>query len=157
MIAVKVDNSHQTNCRWYSGSGIYRHTWLLSTNKIHVAHWGTFVSSPQVSKELATLRINTRISNEGESPARCTLVTTIIDRDGNAVQSAEAGQEIVAGKEYEFVQQITVNTPRLWSVADPYLYKVRSTVRDAERTWWTNTRLRSAFAKPSSMQIKDFC
>ncbi len=69
LIAVKVDNSHQTNCRWYSGSGIYRHTWLLSTNKVHVAHWGTFVSAEQVSKEAATLRVRTRVSNESESRA----------------------------------------------------------------------------------------
>src|ERR1700685_3907273 len=86
VIAVKVDNSHQTNCRWYSGSGIYRHTWLLSTYQVHVAHWGTFVSSPQVSKEAATLRVSTKISNESASGAHCTLVTSIIDRDGNAAQ-----------------------------------------------------------------------
>jgi len=129
VIAVKVDNSHQTNCRWYSGSGIYRHTWLLSTNRIHVAHWGTFVSSPQVSKEAATLRVSTKISNESASGAHCTLVTSIIDRDGNAGQSAETGQDVAPGNEYEFLQQLTVNAPRLWSVADPYLYKVRSTLR----------------------------
>jgi beta-galactosidase len=133
VIAVRVDNSHQTNCRWYSGSGIYRHTWLLSTNKVHVAQWGTFVSSPQVSKEVATLRINTRTNNESGNATRCTLVTSVIDRDGNAVQSAEASQEIAAGKGYEFLQQIKVNTPHLWSVADPYLYKVRSTVRTQNR------------------------
>jgi len=129
VIVVKADNSHQTNCRWYSGSGIYRHTWLLSTNKIHVAHWGTFVSSPQVAKEAATIRVSTRISNESESAARCTLVTSIIDREGNAVQSAETGLDVAARKEYEFLQQIEVNTPHLWSVADPHLYKVRNTVR----------------------------
>jgi beta-galactosidase len=129
VIAVKVDNSHQTNCRWYSGSGIYRHTWLLSTNKIHIAHWGKFVSSPQVSKEVATLRINTKISNESGRSARCTLVTSIIDRDGNALQSAETSQDVGAGKEYEFLQEVKLNRPHLWSVADPYLYKVHSTVR----------------------------
>jgi beta-galactosidase len=133
LIAVKVDNSHQTNCRWYSGSGIYRHTWLLSTNKVHVAHWGTFVSSTQVSKDVATLRVITKISNESGSTARCALATGIIDRDGNAVQSAESTQDIAAGKECEFLQQIKLNAPRLWSVADPYLYKVHSTVRDQSR------------------------
>jgi len=50
VVAVKVDNSHQTNCRWYSGSGIYRHTWLLATNQVHVAYWGTFATTPHVSK-----------------------------------------------------------------------------------------------------------
>ena len=51
VIAVKVDNSRQPNCRWYSGSGIYRHTWLLATNQLHVAYWGTFVTSPRVAEE----------------------------------------------------------------------------------------------------------
>jgi beta-galactosidase len=126
VIAVKVDNSRQTNCRWYSGSGIYRHTWLLSTNKVHVAHWGTFVSSSRVSKQAAALRISTRISNESESPAGCTLVTSIIDGNGNVVDSAEASQDIATGQEYEFLQEIKVN--------DPYLYRAHSTVRTGGRT-----------------------
>jgi beta-galactosidase len=129
VVAVKADNSHQTNCRWYSGSGIYRHTWLLSTNKVHIAPWGTFVSSPQVSKDTATLRINTKIQNEGKDAARCNLVSSLLDRDGKVIQTAEATQEIATGAEYEFVQQINVDRPRLWWVADPYLYKVRSSVR----------------------------
>jgi beta-galactosidase len=129
LIAVKVDNSHQTNCRWYSGSGIYRHTWLLSTNKVHVAHWGTFVSAEQVSKEAATLRVRTRVSNEGETATRCTLATSLVDRDGNTVESAEAVRDVGAGEEHEFIQQVKVSTPRLWSVADPYMYSMRSAVR----------------------------
>jgi beta-galactosidase len=133
VIAVKVDNSHQTNCRWYSGSGIYRHTWLLSTDKVHIAHWGTFVSSSQVAKDVATLRVVTKISNESGSAAHCTLATSIIDRNGNAVQSAESAQDIAAATEYEFVQQIKVNNPRLWSVADPYLYRAHSAVRNPSR------------------------
>src|ERR1700733_13024093 len=129
LIAVKVDNSHQTNCRWYSGSGIYRHTWLLSTNKVHVAHWGTFVSAEQVSKEGVRLRVRTRVSNEGESATRCTLATRLVDRDGNTVESAEAVRDVGAGEEHEFIQQVKVSTPRLWSIADPYMYSMRSAVR----------------------------
>jgi beta-galactosidase len=133
VIAVKVDNSHQTNCRWYSGSGIYRHTWLLSTNKVHVAHWGTFVSFSQVLKDAAKLRISTRINNASGNAGRCALITSIIDRDENVVTTAEVSQDVAAGEEYEFLQQINVNTPHLWSVTDPYLYKVRSTVRIQSR------------------------
>ena len=130
VIAVNVDNSHQTNCRWYSGSGIYRHTWLLSTNTLHVAQWGTFVTSPQVTRDAATLHIKTRIKNDGRNPARCTLATTLLDSNGTAVQSAEAGHEVAANEEYEFVQQLKVEKPHLWSVEDPHQYKVRSTVRE---------------------------
>jgi len=134
VVAVRVDNSHQTNCRWYSGSGIYRHAWLLSTNKVHVAPWGTFVSSPQVSNDAATLRVNTKIQNEGKDVAHCNLISSLIDHDGKVIQTAEATHEIPPGSEYEFVQQINVDRPHLWSVADPYLYKVHSSVRTLNAT-----------------------
>ncbi len=128
VIAVKVDNSRQPNCRWYSGSGIYRHTWLLATNHVHVAYWGTFVTSPHVSKDNATLQVRTRVRNEGKSAAACTLVTTLFDKDGKSAGSVKANQEIAPNGEYEFVQQIAVQQPNLWSPADPYLYKVHSAV-----------------------------
>jgi beta-galactosidase len=130
VVAVKVDNSRQTNCRWYSGSGIYRHAWLLVTNLLHVAYWGTFVTSPRVAKEAATLQIRTRVKNDGKSAARCTLASSIRDKDGKAIQTAEAAQEITANDEYEFVQQVRVQKPELWSVTNPYLYTVHSTVQE---------------------------
>ena len=70
VIAVKADNSHQPNCRWYSGSGIYRHTWLLVTNNVHVAHWGTFVTTPQVDMGSAIVQVKTRVQNEGHERRR---------------------------------------------------------------------------------------
>ena len=82
LIAVRVDNSLQPNCRWYSGSGIYRHTWLLVTNQVHVAHSGTFVTFPLVSREAATCRIETTIRNDGKSDVLCTLATSILGSDG---------------------------------------------------------------------------
>jgi beta-galactosidase len=133
IIAVKVDNSRQTNCRWYSGSGIYRHTWLLSTNKVHVAPWGTFVSTPQISSDAATLRVSTKIQNEGKTTARCTLISSVFDSDGKLAQSSEDTHEIVSGTEYEFVQLMHVDKPHIWSVADPYLYRVHSIVRTQGR------------------------
>ncbi|HKI13277.1 MAG TPA: glycoside hydrolase family 2 TIM barrel-domain containing protein [Candidatus Acidoferrum sp.] len=130
VIAVKVDNSQQTNCRWYSGSGIYRHTWLLSTNRVHIAHWGTFVTAPLVSRDVATIQIKTTIKNEGKKSASCTLTTNLLDAEGKAIQSAESSQEVAANGENEFVQQVRVMNPHLWSVGDSYLYKVHSTVHE---------------------------
>jgi len=133
VIAVKVDNSRQTNCRWYSGSGIYRHTWLLATNRVRIAYWGTFVTTPRVSKDAATVQIKTRVRNDAKTSARCTLLTAILDNSGKAVQTAESVQEISANGEYEFVQQVRLEKPELWSVANPHLYSVRSTVREQGR------------------------
>ncbi|MCE1155615.1 MAG: beta galactosidase jelly roll domain-containing protein, partial [Bacteroidales bacterium] len=57
VLAVRVDNSMQPNSRWYSGSGIYRNVWLVTTNDVHVAHWGTYVTTPEVSAEKALLKV----------------------------------------------------------------------------------------------------
>ncbi len=130
LVAVKVDNSRQTNCRWYSGSGIYRHTWLLATNGVHIGTWGTFVTTPRVAKERATVQVETWVRNETGRNAACTLATAILDRDGRTVQSGEASQQVAAAGDYRFVQQLAVETPSLWSHLDPYLYRVHSTLRD---------------------------
>jgi beta-galactosidase len=91
------------------------------------------VTSPHVSKDAATVQIKTRVRNDGKSAARCTLATSILDQEGKTVQSAEAVQEVAATGVYEFVQQVTVAKPNLWSVKNPYLYKVRSAVRLQDR------------------------
>ena len=49
-VVVRVDNSQQKNCRWYTGSGIYRHVWLIETADVHFKHWGTFVTTPVVEQ-----------------------------------------------------------------------------------------------------------
>ena len=128
LMAVRVDNSHQPNCRWYSGSGIYRHTRLTITDKLHVAHWGTFVTSEKVSEKSATIQIKTRVRNEGKNGIMCTLSTSVLECDGKAVQTAETSRNIAAGGEYEFIQKVKITNPSLWSPDNPYLHKVRSTV-----------------------------
>ena len=51
VVAVRVDNSHQPNLRWYSGSGIYRHTWLINTGPVYIEQWGTGVTTPQITRK----------------------------------------------------------------------------------------------------------
>ena len=89
-IAVRVDNSLQPNCRWYTGSGIYRHTWLIITDPIHLAQWGTFVTTPSVSPQSASVEITTRVMNESDRDAACELKTEIVDQKGTR---GAAGQQ----------------------------------------------------------------
>jgi beta-galactosidase len=147
VLAVRVDNSHQPNSRWYSGSGIYRHTWLTTTRDVHVAHWGTQVIPEKVTVESATLKIRTRVENEGGRPIRATLLTSLLDGSGQTVESAESVRTIGQGRDYTFAQQLRVDDPKLWSVGTPTMYTLRSTVRTPDGvvdTYDTPVGVRSA-------------
>jgi beta-galactosidase len=134
ILAVRVDNSTQPDARWYTGSGIYRHVWLLVTNGVHITHWGTCVTTPIVLQEQAWVVIRTRIRNESVSERKLALRATIFDAAGNVVGVDEGGKPasislshpLSAGAEHEVIQRIRVEGPRLWSVQDPYLYQVHS-------------------------------
>ncbi len=128
VIAVRVDNSEQPNSRWYSGSGIYRNVWLVTTNKVHVDHWGTYITTPVVNKMNAYVLVQTRIRNDQKEPAKVTLITTIYDASGNEVAGAPIHKTIPADSVEEFTQNIMVANPHLWSTQDPYLYKAVSKV-----------------------------
>ena len=119
VIAVKVDNSQQPNSRWYSGSGIYRNVWLTTLDPVHIEHWGTYVTTPDVSSESATVVIKTQVQNGSKSPVN--LTTIIQDASGRDVtRSTEKGVRAIVD------QTLRVPAPVLWSDDRPYLYKVVS-------------------------------
>ena len=126
VIAVKVDNSVQPNSRWYSGSGIYRNVWLETTNKIAVDHWGSYITTPEVSNSSAKINLQLNLKNANGKKQNITVKTRIIDASGKTV--ATAGN-ILAIKDSALVNESTmVNNPHLWSDTDPYLYKAISQV-----------------------------
>ncbi|WP_301931201.1 sugar-binding domain-containing protein [Ferruginibacter sp.] len=85
VIAVKVDNSKQPNSRWYSGSGIYRNVWLVTTDKIYVDHWGTFITTPVINDKSATVRINTSIRMSGSQQKNISVTNIIYAAEGKVV------------------------------------------------------------------------
>jgi beta-galactosidase len=133
VIAVRVDNSAQPNSRWYSGSGIYRHVWLTVTNPLHVAPWGTYVTTSEVTTNSADVRIRTQVQNEGSQTQTVSLVSEILDSEGQPVVTSESEKAIPAGGQFEFDQAVQVASPRLWSPDTPILYHVRSVVRSGGR------------------------
>ena len=84
MLAVRV-NVQQPCSRWYSGAGIYRHVWLTITDPVHVAPWGTYVTTPEVPDAAAAVRVRTQVRNEGADGVKATLTTAILDADGKMV------------------------------------------------------------------------
>jgi beta-galactosidase len=126
-IAVKVDNSVQPNSRWYSGSGIYRNVWLVTTNKIAVDHWGTYVTTPKVSNSMALVHVETSLWLGKERDLK--LKTTIYNSAGIAIKAVTS--DVYPGKiaNHAIAQQdILITKPELWSVDHPYLYKIVSQV-----------------------------
>jgi len=132
-IAVKVDNSQQPNSRWYSGSGIYRNVWLTTLDPVHVEQWGTYVTTPQVSAQSATVVIKTKVRNGSNSGAPVNLTTLIQDANGRVVARSVANAVAAKGAHAEVSQTLKVSSPSLWSDDRPYVYKVVSQLQQGGR------------------------
>jgi beta-galactosidase len=123
IVAVKVDNSKQPNSRWYSGSGIYRNVWLVSTGKIFIDHWGTFITTPKISGQSATINLQLTARLTGERPKNMTVLTAILSADGKELANKVSTLNSLPEKSMVTSQSFTVNNPDLWSDKNPYLYK----------------------------------
>ena len=129
IIAVKVDNSQQPNSRWYSGSGIYRNVWLVTTNTIFVDHWGTSITTAAVTEQSAGVNIKTTINNSNATAARLMVKTSIYDDMQKLVNSTTSDQSCNANEVTALLQHLTVTRPMLWSVEHPHLYKAVTTLQ----------------------------
>lgn len=128
VLAVKVDNSQQPNSRWYSGSGIYRNVWLVTTEKVHVDHWGTFVTTPAVREQSAKVSVQTKVRNASPQNQSITLKTAVFDQNGKQVTAVKSASVALKDSVCEIVQQLTVMNPALWSMESPQLYQAVTTI-----------------------------
>ncbi|NWF90621.1 MAG: DUF4982 domain-containing protein [Ignavibacteriaceae bacterium] len=136
-ISVKVDNSQQPNSRWYSGSGIYRNVWLITTEKIFVDHWGTFITTPEVNEQRAKILMSIKIRNKSENDKPLKVKTELFNFENKKV--AETISEVVATTKdlNELSQNLTIDNPELWSVDNPYLYKAVTLIEDGKQLFDT--------------------
>ena len=127
-LKVQVDNAAEPNSRWYSGSGIYRPVWLMVAEPLHLAQWGVYVTTPEVTAQAASVRVQTSLENESEAAQEVTLRSRILGPDGQPAASAEAHASVAAGRKHKFNQELKVRAPSLWSVDTPVLYTLESEV-----------------------------
>lgn len=125
VISVKVDNSKQPNSRWYSGSGIYRHVWLVTTAPVRVAQWGTCITTPKILPQLAAVEIKTTLQRPKDGKAASGITIRTILTDGGGIEVARAVSKPLALKDEqtEITQGLSIEKPVLWSIDHPYLYK----------------------------------
>lgn len=118
-IAVKTANEG-LNCRWYTGSGIYRHVWLETTNRLHLDEWDTYVDASVVEGKSAKVKVSAKVFNENSAEVDGEMKVEIVDAAGKVVATAgkSLGEAVVA-------TELTVKAPRLWSVDSPYRYTAR--------------------------------
>jgi beta-galactosidase len=127
-IAVRVDASIEEGW-FYEGAGIYRHVWLTKTAPLHVAHWGTFVTTA-VKDRSAEVTARVTVANDTTNHADFKIEQTILNAEGKAVASGQLqGLSLKAGAAAEFSSVLTVPDPHLWSVDSPYLHTLVTTLR----------------------------
>lgn len=124
VIAVRVDNSKHPNSRWYSGSGIYRNVWLVTTNALHVDHWGTYITTPTVTRDNAEIKIQTNIKNSSDLSQAFELYSILIDKDGKEIARINNSGSVGVGENVSMGQSLKISNPILWSIDNPYLYKI---------------------------------
>ncbi len=121
--------------------GIYRDVRLVLTDPLHVPfqgsaehEGGTFVTTPRITPENATVRVRTWVKNDFPSEKSTTIVTLVRDHDNKVVAKATSTIAIAAGATSEFDQDLgAITTPHLWSPDTPYLYRVDTEVHDGAR------------------------
>ena len=134
VIAVRVDNSKQPNTRWYTGSGIYRHVWLVKTNPVYFSMWGVYVTTPFVSADSAIIAVQSKIENNSNSAKELVLRATIIDKNGKIISVSETPFNVESGKQSEVGTKIKIANPKLWSIESPNLYKLQTSIVERKNT-----------------------
>ena len=126
VIAVRVDNSEQPNSRWYSGCGIYRNVWLTVADPVHVDLWGTYVTTPQVDEQNATIQITTTVKNDSKNAEEVKISTIIVDANGKKVTETNSVQSLSSGQKAEVGHELNLRNPIRWTIENPYLYSVKT-------------------------------
>ncbi|WP_031427909.1 beta-galactosidase GalB [Flavimarina sp. Hel_I_48] len=121
-ILIKVDNAQQPNSRWYSGSGIYRNVWLTTTNKLRVPQWGTFITTPHISTDSASVKIVVQVENGYKTSKTAQIRTKIVYKHTKIASISSENTTILAHKSDSLRQEISIPDPELWSVDNPAMY-----------------------------------
>ncbi len=132
VIAVRVDDLKQPSARWYGGAGVYRHVWLKHTAPIHVGHWGTYLTTPEVTDESATVAIVTTIENSSKSEQEILVRQEILSAEGKVLARTESHLALKGEKTTGTEQKMILPHPKLWSPDAPNLYTVRTSILSGE-------------------------
>ena len=124
VVAVRLENQPQSS-RWYPGAGLYRRVRLVATAPIRVAQWGTYVTTPVVKGNTATVKIRTTVENSDKF-SDATIITTLLDPQGRSVATAETA--LSADPQTQVEQQFKLQDIQRWDIESPLLYTAVSEI-----------------------------
>lgn len=128
-LTVELENYEQAS-RWYPGAGLYRNVRLVDTDRLHIPTWGTYVTTPEVNDDYATVNLLLEIAGArsyGQWPygEKVDVSTVILDPEGREV-ARDNSAYIARGQ--DFAQNFIIDSPQLWDTGHPYLYTARTTL-----------------------------
>ncbi len=132
ILAVRLD-TERLGSRWYSGAGIYRHVWLVQTTPVHVAHWGTYITTPEVSDHSAQVRTEITVENFKQLPVQAKLITQYSELDindipGKIVATTETTLDIHACSSGTTTVTANITGPKRWDIKSPNRYLAQTKV-----------------------------
>jgi beta-galactosidase len=140
VVAIRLDNPPDSS-RWYPGGGIYRNVRLVKTAPVHVAHWGTYVTTPEVTPQSATVSVRFTLDNDSGSEANVTVRTRLYELTPGGAKSARpvavadpSSFILPAGTRSGFNASARVTNPKPWSPARPSLYAAVTTIEQGGKT-----------------------
>lgn len=147
LLAVRLHNKEQSS-RWYPGAGLYRNVRLVKNEPVHIAHWGTYVTTPKIKKTKAVVNIKTVVNNLAGNSENIKLVTEIKNSSGTTIASTSTTKRNVVEK-IDYIQNISVSSPELWSPETPIMYSVTSKV-------YVNKELKDEYETPFGFRSIEF-
>jgi beta-galactosidase len=134
IVTVKLDHTIVSDSRWYTGNGIYRNVWLITTNSVAVDTWGTFIATPSVSDESAGIRVEATIRNTGNVPQEIFITSAIIDRDDKEATRETMELQVPASGDTTVHFYQKVENPWLWSPESPEMYTSAISIHNSDGT-----------------------
>jgi beta-galactosidase len=132
VIAVRAD-TRKHGTRWYPGAGIYRKVTMTINEPVHIAHWGTYITTPKITNDTATVNVQTTVENHRKSKAKTSIEIAVIGPDGKSAATIMTDRTIPANSSVDVNQIFAITNPQRWDINSPKLYSVETFVRQGNK------------------------
>lgn len=126
ILAIRLENLPESS-RWYPGAGLYRNVRILITEDAHIPVWGTYVTTPEVNREFAKVKVQTEVTlPDGADPAGYNLTTRLMNPNGEVITQLNTPLVQLPYNDGKVTQEFIIQKPALWSPDMPALYTAES-------------------------------